>query len=253
MPGFIKYSFIGIIAGLSLAGMGFLAAHAETPAALTVGEGDFKDILRSALADEGYSRDAYIRFFTLKSEYTLADHASTADVRISRLDIDPRTDRFTVDFAFPGSGNDGSARLSGQIENVKNIPVLARQVAPGDVITKSHINWTQVPVKRIGQNIIQSSSALIGMTPRRPLRTDTPVRLTDIERPVLVKKGTLVTMLIESGALSLSAIGRALQNGADGDVIQVMNTTTHRTIEGTVMKSGQIRIQTRSSILASVQ
>jgi flagella basal body P-ring formation protein FlgA len=57
---------------------------------------------------------------------------------------------------------------------------------------------------------------------------------------VLVAKGSTVTMTLEKPRMSLSVRGRALQDGARGDVVRVMNTNSNRIVEAVVVEPGLV-------------
>ena len=78
-----------------------------------------------------------------------------------------------------------------------------------------------------------------------------PVRERDVIPPRLVVRGTLVTMKIETPFMTVTAQGRALQDGKLGDVVRVINTQSNRTIEGTVEAAGVVRMPTAQKLLAA--
>ena len=51
----------------------------------------------------------------------------------------------------------------------------------------------------------------------------------------LVARNANVTIVLQFGNLSLSAQGRAVEEGARGDTIRVLNTTSNRQLEGVVV------------------
>ncbi|MBO6634695.1 MAG: flagella basal body P-ring formation protein FlgA, partial [Parvibaculum sp.] len=57
-----------------------------------------------------------------------------------------------------------------------------------------------------------------------------------------VEKGAQVDMLLTSGALTLIARGRALESGAVGDVVNVLNIRSNRTIQGVIEGPNMIRV-----------
>ena len=69
-----------------------------------------------------------------------------------------------------------------------------------------------------------------------------PLRETDVWHPILAKKGTLVTMTVATENMTLSATGRALENGSLGDRIRLVNTSSNKTVEGMVMADGSVNI-----------
>ena len=91
-------------------------------------------------------------------------------------------------------------------------------------------------------NGLRDVSELIGMSPLRTLSADRPVKRSEIRRPVLVGKGSIVTMVFRSERMMLTAQGKALQNGSKGDNIRILNTKTHKVIDGTVLNSGTVTV-----------
>ena len=114
------------------------------------------------------------------------------------------------------------------------------------------IEWLKLPASRVASNIIGSETQLAGMSPRRPVRAGEPLRLSDMEPPILVKKGSQVDVIYQTGALTLTARGRALEDGAMGDVVRIMNIRSNRTIEGTVSAPNTIRMDAFSPAQASL-
>ena len=92
-------------------------------------------------------------------------------------------------------------------------------------------------------NALQDAEDLIGMSPLRALSAQRPVKKSDIRSPILVPKGSLVTMVFRTDRMVLTAQGRALQSGSKGDVIRILNAKTHRTIDGLVVNSGTVTVK----------
>ena len=79
-------------------------------------------------------------------------------------------------------------------------------------------------------------------SPRRPIRPDRPVRAADLREPVLVRKNSLVVLRLETERMVLTSQGRALQDGAGGQIIRVMNTKSNTIINGMVADRGVVRV-----------
>jgi flagella basal body P-ring formation protein FlgA len=115
-------------------------------------------------------------------------------------------------------------------------------MSPGDKISESDINWLRVPATRVSQNIIDDTQNLIGFTPRRSLRPGELIRANDVEPPRLVEKGAIVSISYAFANMNLSARGRALENGALGETINVLNQRSHRTIQVEVTGINEARV-----------
>jgi len=164
-------------------------------------------------------------------------------LRVEQLQVNPRSGQFVAIVRAPA--NDAFAtlrRLTGRAYPILEIPVLNREIAPGDVVREADLDWVKLPTERVSQNIVTSASQLVGMSPRRPVRMGEPLRLADMQPPLVIKKGDLVEVAFNSGALTLTARGRAMQSGAVGDTIDIVNPRSNRTLQGVVEGPNRIRM-----------
>lgn len=164
-------------------------------------------------------------------------------VRVENISFNVRNGNFEALVRAPA--NNATAplrRVYGRAYPVTDVPVLARDVAPGDTVAVTDIQWIKMPSSRVSANIVTTQSGLVGMSPRFPVRSGEPLRLSDLQPPVVVAKGAVVDMNYVSGALVLLARGRALQNGAIGDTIDIINPRSNRTVQGVVEGPNVVRI-----------
>jgi flagellar basal body P-ring formation protein FlgA len=83
---------------------------------------------------------------------------------------------------------------------------------------------------------------LVGKTPRRLLRAHEPLRSFDVETPVVVHKGDLVTILLETATMRLTAQGKALEDGSLGAGIRIANTKSSRVIDAVVVAPNLVKV-----------
>ena len=72
------------------------------------------------------------------------------------------------------------------------------------------------------------------------MRAQNLVRTTDLQTPVVVGKNSLVTIRLETNRMQLSVQGRALEDGAAGDVVRVMNTKSNSVVNAVVVDTGSV-------------
>ncbi|XBQ15108.1 MAG: flagellar basal body P-ring formation chaperone FlgA [Oceanicaulis sp.] len=156
------------------------------------------------------------------------------------FDHDPRSGLFRAEIAaWPG----GPAQtVGGRAQPVADVPVLARAIERGEVIEAGDIDWVRLPANRVRPETVLSADALIGQSARRALRPDTPVRTLDIEAPVMIARGEVVSLVYRSGALVLTARARALQDAAEGETARFVNLASNRTIEAVADAPGRARV-----------
>ena len=69
-----------------------------------------------------------------------------------------------------------------------------------------------------------------------------PLRPSDLRTPVVVSKGSLVTIIYRTNVLTLTAQGRAMVNGASGESIAVMNAQSNRIIDAVVVDGDTVAV-----------
>lgn len=185
-----------------------------------------------------------LRLYRNQERLFLPKGFDAANIDVVDLRYQERSRRFSAVISIPhGNGQMREITITGAAEAMVALPVLEKAVEPGEIISRADIGWIEIRRNRLGRNIVTASADLIGQSPRRRLRTGQPLRLTDIDTPVLVEKGSQITMIVQSGNMTLTATGKALEDGGAGDMIRILNNDTHRTVEGLVTDAGAVRIR----------
>ncbi len=124
--------------------------------------------------------------------------------------------------------------IKGRLYPLVQVPVLKSALRPGEVISAADIDTVGMRRGNISPNVLTDAGKLIGRTPKHGLPAMRPVAAGDVQAPLLIKKGDLVTMELKSGVISLTAKGRALDSGAEGEAIRIMNTNSKQVVDAVV-------------------
>jgi flagella basal body P-ring formation protein FlgA len=156
---------------------------------------------------------------------------------------DPRNSRFDITFEIANENGTSSTRLrfSGTAIETIEAAVLARNVERNEVLKSSDVVVERRPKAEVGADAAARDRA-VGMQARRQLRAGQALRVADLARPDLVQRDQNVTLIYESPGLYLTVRGKALEGGTEGDVVNVMNLQSKRTVSGTVSGRGQVSI-----------
>ena len=103
---------------------------------------------------------------------------------------------------------------------------------------------------RITRNVITDTESLIGMTPKRFAAAGKIMRHGDVRRPRMVQKGSIVTMVLTTPHMVLTSKGRAMEQGARGDTIKIMNLKSKTMIEAEIAGANSVRVTTISNLPA---
>ena len=124
--------------------------------------------------------------------------------------------------------------VAGRVFRVMEVPVPVHRVGRGEVIRQANVEMAKVPVNDIRPDTILASSELAGLEAVRVLRPGEPIRAADVRPEILVRKNSLVTVVLHAKGLQLSVQGKALDDGARGEAVRVMNTKSKRILEAEV-------------------
>lgn len=91
-----------------------------------------------------------------------------------------------------------------------------------------------------GGNIPESADEILGKKLKSNLEAGSPIYLCDVEPLYLVKRGDRVRLLAQSGTVSIETVAKALDSGALGDIIRVINLDSRRTISAKVAGKGTV-------------
>jgi flagella basal body P-ring formation protein FlgA len=117
-----------------------------------------------------------------------------------------------------------------------------RALLPGDVVRDDDV--TSKSDAHPAQDAVPAAREVAGLEVKRRVFAGRPLTVHDVGPRSAVRANTTVTVLWRTGALSLELQGRAMEDGAIGDEIRVLNPASLRTIRGTVVGDGMIEMRT---------
>jgi len=126
----------------------------------------------------------------------------------------------------------------------------AHDIARGQVIADGDVVYGTIPANTVFSGIITSIDQIRGQEARRMLRAGEIVRNDDLRHPVVVAKGTIVTMTFEAPGVTLTATGRAMSEGGIGDTVTVQNPASFRQISCIVTGPGAVRASVSSAAVS---
>lgn len=218
------------------------AAHAET----------LGDRIASAIAARVPAHGRYKISFSEQSDAARWQSTDTSKWKIAHLSYNPGNQTFHATLAVRNDlGNQEQATVTGSAMTVVDVPALTHDLVAGETVSLASLGTAEVPAARLSSSMISSPDTLVGQVARRNVRANSPLFAFDFSKPVLVKKGDLVTISVDIPGIQLSAQGQAMANAGKGDVISIMNTTSRRMVEARVTGAGTAVISSASQTLAT--
>lgn len=157
---------------------------------------------------------------------------------------DARSGRFDIAFEINNDNNPTPTKLrfTGTAIETVEVAVLTRDIDRIELLKSSDIALERRPKAEISGEAA-SRDRTVGMQLRRPMRAGTPIRVADIIKPDFVQRDQSVTVIYQVPGIYLTTRGKAIESGAEGDTVSVLNLQTKRTLTGVVTGRGQITIQ----------
>ncbi len=136
-----------------------------------------------------------------------------------------------------------AAPIAVALADSERLPVPSVTIYPGDVISQAMLTTGDFAVGTADKlAVVGSTAELVGKVARRTLLPGKLIARNTVSEPMLVQKGSIVQAVFRQGGLVLTASVLALQAGALGEVIQVRNIDSGKTIVGAVLANGTIAV-----------
>lgn len=159
------------------------------------------------------------------------------------LTINSRTDRFVVFVTAAANSADAQRkRVTGRIIYEETVAVPTRGIAGGEIVAPGDVTAITLPRSRVPADAVTDPQQLVGQEARHLLAAGQIVRAADIEAPVVVHRGDLVTMEIDTPIMQLTAQGKALGDGAMDTMIRVANTKSNRVVDAVVAGPNRVMV-----------
>ncbi len=132
--------------------------------------------------------------------------------------------------------------LPAEISIIKSVFATTHPLPRGYALTENDLTTVRVNVGDKRMAYYTRKEDVLGMIVKRPIRSGVLLSASLLEPRHLVHRGEHVTLLAETGSLKVRMKGKALSDGAQGDVIQVRNLSSQRIVEGIVTDTGLIQV-----------
>ncbi len=128
-------------------------------------------------------------------------------------------------------------------EPMISVPTVSRRMRRDDVVGARDIIWIEVPNDNLAAAYVRDADELIGMSLSQGAIPGRPIQMGSLTSPLVVTRNDAVTMLLQHGSLSVTARGRALEDGAVGDRIRVANVDSSRVVDARVVGPGTVLVE----------
>ena len=211
---------------------------------------EIEAVILDALTDQATGDGLRLNLVNRNRVFFVAKNAA-ASLVVENLSYDTRSGRFVASLVVAaGTPDEVRAEYSGRAIETVELPALNRLLKRGEIIGDGDIEWLEWPARRAPRDVITDLADLLGMAAKRSLRPGRPLRERDVQEPVVVAKGSFVSLVYRTSNMVLTAGGRALENGAMGSVIRVLNSKSKVVVEARVDGGNVLSVTLSATSLA---
>lgn len=131
-----------------------------------------------------------------------------------------------------------SAKPSKDVETARVVS-LTRSMSRGDVITPEDVTFIDVSMREV-VGVFFDQDDVIGRRLKNSISVKKPIFARQLHPYWMVEKDQEVTLVNRSGAVAVSVIGYAMENGQFGEWIQVKNANSSKIVNGQIINSKKI-------------
>lgn len=118
--------------------------------------------------------------------------------------------------------------------------VSSRTIYPGQEIAPEFLQRVDIPTGRGGATVVTQAGDVAGMIAVRTILPGRTIVLSMLRRPYLVEAGKPVRVQYAHQGLVISLAAVPLKSGGPGDLIQLRNPGSGKSISGQVLADGSV-------------
>lgn len=222
--------------------------------ARTIPAKEIEDALAQALSARyqlGAPKDLTMTFDGILSSVHV-DPSALGEPRVTHVAYDAHSGRFDAMLDLPsGTSARSNLHLAGRAIATAAVVTLAHAVERGAVLKDGDIVVERRPRAELGRDVLSDPDRVRGLAVRSNMQIGAVLRAADVTRPDIVLRNEAVTITYAMPGLMLTVRGKALEGGAEGDTISVLNEQSKRTLQGVVTGPGRVTMGTAAPRLAA--
>lgn len=122
----------------------------------------------------------------------------------------------------------------------KKVLVAMQKIERGEMLTPDNVKLVKREVKASTQDAISKPELALGMIARRTIAEQKIIKEAYLSMPVLVQARNAVKMIVQSGPMTITSLGVAMENGSLGQFVRVQNIDSKKVVYGRVVGFRQV-------------
>lgn len=200
------------------------------------------DEIAAEFVEKGYGEDVELEIFGGKTSFELAG-AEDVKILITDLDVEEEQNKFNAKAEIFADGKKlDQTDLLGRFFVLEEIAVPVENIAKDKVIKETDLQKVKVRSNRLRDDVLKNEEDLIGKQVVRTVMMNKPISRKDVREEIVIKKGQSVMVIYKHKGLEIVSKMEALEDGAKGQTIKLLNTKSEKTLKGKILNANMVEI-----------
>lgn len=129
-----------------------------------------------------------------------------------------------------------------KISVYENVITAKSYLKRGTQLTNDDISIQKTDISSLTRGYTTEPQQVIGLVLKQPLAANAVIVPAMLEAQMLVRRGEGVIILAKNEGIEVRMQGKALDDGSNGQIIQVQNLASQRIVEGQVISRGVVSV-----------
>jgi flagella basal body P-ring formation protein FlgA len=220
-----------------------LTGLAPAYSAAGIGEKEVKDAVKSHVEENAsWPKDRIrVEFLAAIPETAIPAGSSTCQVRSRAGESYIGRTSFVVRFS-KGDTFMREETVRVRIEVLTDVVVSTGNIGHGAIIDPSDVMVKKKWLDTASSGVLSDINEVGGKKAAVRINAGTEITKHMLRSVPVVKKGEVVRIVLESGPMMISAMGLCEEDGAQGDLIRVQNTSSKKTVFARVMGASLVKV-----------
>ncbi len=152
-----------------------------------------------------------------------------------------RASQRVVKVSCPGS-KPWSIFIPVKVSQRAKVLVAKKVIYRGTRISAEDLIFSEKNLERLTRGYFLSAQDINAMLAKRTITAKTIITPGHLKLPFLIKKGQKVTIIAEVSGIEIKMQGKAMMNGAKGDLIKVKNSSSEKVLQVIVKAAGKVEV-----------
>ncbi len=137
---------------------------------------------------------------------------------------------------------ENKVELCAWLDVFETVVCASKTLKRGSVIQPQDLYLDRRNVSSMIDDVVADVNQVAGLMAKHNVKVNEPVKQWILKKAPVVQRGDMVTILVQSGGMKITAPGKVMADGAAGQTIMVLNTMSSRKVYARVVDNQTVQV-----------